>query len=180
MSPYQAEGVGKVINIFGAMANSPALMEMYDLVETHLANNSNLDNEIRQAIHLTVAAVNDCGYCQAAYTGTAKAAGFQEEETIEIRRGSLSAHPKLDALLNLSRQIADNRGMLTTRCGGEPWRRDGRRRRSSTHTPKWSVPSSPTTSTTGSAPSSISPNPRRLEVTGIIFTASRLETPGSA
>lgn len=54
---HQAERLGRVINIFGAMANSPSLMEMYDLVESHLAKNSNLDNATRQAIHLTVAAV---------------------------------------------------------------------------------------------------------------------------
>lgn len=109
---HQAERIGKVINIFGAMANSPALMEMYDLVETHLAKNSNLDNATRQAIHLAVAAVNDCGYCQAAYTGAARAAGFEDEECMRIRQGSLSSHPRLDALLALSRQIADNRGYV--------------------------------------------------------------------
>lgn len=109
---HQAERVKKVINIFGAMANSPALMQMYDLVETHLAKNSNLDNATRQAIHLTVAAVNDCGYCQAAYTGAAQAAGFTEKDCIQIRRGDLSADPELDALLALSRQIADNRGYV--------------------------------------------------------------------
>ena len=108
----QAERVGKVINIFGAMANSPLLMEMYDLVETHLAKNSNLDNAARQAIHLTVAAVNDCDYCQAAYTGAALAAGFDLEETVEIRRGKVHGDPKLTALLTLCRQVADNRGWV--------------------------------------------------------------------
>lgn len=108
----QARRVGKVINIFGAMANSPALIEMYDLVESHLAENSNLDNATRQAIHLSVAAVNECGYCQAAYTGAATAAGFDEEETIAIRQGRLPDDPKLEALLSLCRQIADNRGYV--------------------------------------------------------------------
>lgn len=68
----QSERVGKAINIFGGMANSPTLMDMYDLVETHLSKNSNLDDATRQAIHLTVAAVNDCDYWQAAYTGAAR------------------------------------------------------------------------------------------------------------
>ncbi len=103
---------GQVINIFGAMANSPALMNVYDLVESHLAEHSNLDNATRQAIHLTVAAVNDCDYCQAAYTGAAKRAGFTVEETIAIRQGALPDHPKLQALIALTRQIADNRGQV--------------------------------------------------------------------
>lgn len=108
----QAKRVGKIINIFGAMANSPVLMNVYDLVETHLAEHSNLDNAARQAIHLTVATVNDCDYCQAAYTGAAKRAGFNINETIAIRQGALPDHPKLQALLTLSRQIADNRGYV--------------------------------------------------------------------
>lgn len=108
----QSERVGKVIGIFGGMANSPTLMEMYDLVETHLAKNSNLDNATRQAIHLTVAAVNDCDYCQSAYTGAAKAAGFDVDETVQIRQGRVEGQPKLTALLVLCRQIADNRGWV--------------------------------------------------------------------
>ncbi|MEX1004543.1 MAG: carboxymuconolactone decarboxylase family protein [Acidimicrobiia bacterium] len=109
---HQAVRVGKVINIFGTMANSPALMNVYDLVESHLAEHSTLDNATRQAIHLTVAAVNDCDYCQAAYTGAAKSAGFTVEETIAIRQGALGDHPKLQALITLTRQIADNRGYV--------------------------------------------------------------------
>ena len=109
---HQAARVGKVINIFGTMANSPALMNIYDLVESQLAEHSNLDDATRQAIHLTVAAVNDCDYCQAAYTGAAKRAGFTVDETIAIRQGALSGHPKLQPLITLTRQIADNRGYV--------------------------------------------------------------------
>jgi AhpD family alkylhydroperoxidase len=94
------------------MANSPVLMEMYDIVETHLAKNSNLDNATRQAIHLTVAAVNDCAYCQSAYTGAAVAAGFALDETVQIRQGAVRGKAKLTALLTLARQIADNRGWV--------------------------------------------------------------------
>ncbi len=102
----------RAINIFGAMANSPALINVYDLFESHLAEHSNLDNATRQAIHLTVAAVNDCDYCQAAYTAAAKRAGFTVEEAIAIRQGALPDKPKLQALITLTRQIADNRGYV--------------------------------------------------------------------
>jgi AhpD family alkylhydroperoxidase len=108
----QATRVGTVINIFGTMANSPALMNVYDLVESYLAEHSTLDDATRQAIHLTVAAVNDCDYCQAAYTGAAKRAGFTVDETIAIRQGALPDHPRLQALMTLTRQIADNRGYV--------------------------------------------------------------------
>jgi alkylhydroperoxidase family enzyme len=63
----QAKRVGRVLNIHGAMANSPALIGLYDVMETHLAENSSLDNATRQAIHLAVSAANECDYCQVAY-----------------------------------------------------------------------------------------------------------------
>jgi uncharacterized peroxidase-related enzyme len=106
------ERVGKVINIFGAMAHAPALLEMYASTENLLREESSLDERTRQAIHLTVAAVNDCEYCQAAYTGAAKQAGFDVEETKQIRRGELPQDDKLTALLGVAREIAANTGYV--------------------------------------------------------------------
>lgn len=106
----QSERVGKVLNIFGAMAHAPALINLYDTVETLLSEQSSLEPATREAIHLTVAAVNDCGYCQAAYTGSAKKAGFSEEQTIRIRDGEVTDDDELSALLSLARGIAADRG----------------------------------------------------------------------
>lgn len=66
----QGERVGKVINIFAEMAHAPALLKMYATTEQLLREESSLDEATRRAIHLTVANVNACAYCQAAYTGT--------------------------------------------------------------------------------------------------------------
>lgn len=106
----QSERVGKTINIFGAMAHSPAVIGLYDAAENLLSERSHLDAKIREAIHLTVANVNECSYCQAAYTGAAKATGFSEEETIQIRKGEVEGDKKLTALLAIAREIADNKG----------------------------------------------------------------------
>jgi len=57
------------------MAHAPALLEMYARTEQLLRDESSLDERTRQAIHLTGANVNECGYCQAAYTGAARPAG---------------------------------------------------------------------------------------------------------
>lgn len=108
----QAQRVGRVLNIYGAMANSPALIELYDLVETHLAENSSLDNATRQAIHLAVSAVNECDYCQVAYGGAARAAGFEALQITQIREGNVAGRARLTALLTLCRQIAENRGWV--------------------------------------------------------------------
>ena len=108
----QSERVGKTINIFGAMAHSPALIGAYDAVETVLAERTSLDPAVRPALHLTVANVNQCGYCQAAYTGAAKGAGYTEEQTFEIRRGKLAGDDRLTALLTFAREIAERQGYV--------------------------------------------------------------------
>lgn len=86
----QSQRVGKTINIFGAMAHSPAVIGLYDAVEGYLAENSSLDSATRAAIHLTVANVNDCSYCQAAYTSAAKASGFSEAQNRTLGRSCSS------------------------------------------------------------------------------------------
>jgi AhpD family alkylhydroperoxidase len=106
----QSERVGKTINIFGAMAHSPAVMGLYDAAEQVLGDHSSHDRRIREAIHLTVANVNECDYCQAAYTGAAKAQGFSEEETVQIRRGTVEGDAKLTALLVFARELAATKG----------------------------------------------------------------------
>ncbi len=106
----QTQRIGRTLNIFGAMANAPALIGMYDAVESLLASESSLGEPARQAIHLTVAAVNACDYCQAAYSGAARAQGFTLEQTIEIRQGFVSGRDDLTALLTVARAVADGRG----------------------------------------------------------------------
>jgi AhpD family alkylhydroperoxidase len=108
----QSARVGKAINIFGAMAHSPALIGLYDAAEQVLSERSNLDARTREAIHLTVANVNACEYCQAAYTGSARKQGFSKAETLEIRRGVVDGDEKLTALLGYAREIAGTKGWV--------------------------------------------------------------------
>ncbi len=108
----QSKRVGKTINIFGAMAHSPALIGAYDAVEDVLAERTNLPAAVRPALHLTVANVNDCTYCQAAYTGSAKGVGYTDEQTLDIRRGKLPGDDKLTALLTFAREIAARNGWV--------------------------------------------------------------------
>jgi AhpD family alkylhydroperoxidase len=106
----QSVRVGKTINIFGAMAHSPAVMNLYDSAENLLGDVSNLDAATREAIHLTIANVNECDYCQAAYTGAAKKNGFSEDQTVQIRKGAVDGDDKLTALLAVAREIGGNKG----------------------------------------------------------------------
>jgi AhpD family alkylhydroperoxidase len=83
---------------------------LYDAAEELLAERSHLDAATREAIHLTVANVNDCSYCQAAYTGSAKQQGFDDEQAVQIRTGHLEGDARLTALLAVAREIAADKG----------------------------------------------------------------------
>lgn len=101
---------GTTLNIFGAMASSPTVINAFLAFEGAVADNTSLDQRTREAIHLTVANVNECSYCQGAYTMAAKGAGFDEEQTKQIRRGAVDGDDKLTALLSLAREIATSKG----------------------------------------------------------------------
>lgn len=106
------ERVGKTLNIFGEMAHAPLVLDTYVQLEGRLASESSLDQKTRSAIHLTVANVNECDYCQAAYTGTAKAAGFSDDDAIAIRSSTIDAGGKLGTALAVARQVAANKGYV--------------------------------------------------------------------
>ncbi|MFW6100109.1 MAG: carboxymuconolactone decarboxylase family protein [Bacteroidota bacterium] len=62
-----------------------------------------------QAGLLAVAQVNQCNYCLSAHTAAAKMLRFSEQDTIELRKGTID-DPKLMALTQLLREITIRRG----------------------------------------------------------------------
>ncbi len=100
---------GKVLNIHGAMAHSPAVLETYVAMQQVLADKGALDKKLREVVALAVGNVDECSYCQAAHTLGGKAVGLSEQDTIEIRRGQVP-DPKLGALVTLVREQAGNVG----------------------------------------------------------------------
>ena len=100
---------GKVLNIHGEMAHSPAVLHTYVAVQDVLREHGTLDAATREAIALAVGNEDGCEYCQAAHTRAGSAAGLSDDQMLGIRRGT--AHdPKLDALLRLAREYAANVG----------------------------------------------------------------------
>ena len=119
---------GKVLNIHGAMAHSPAVLETYVAIQRVLEDTGTLDKRLREVIALAVANVDECSYCQAAHTAGGKAAGLSEQETIDIRRGQVD-DPKLQALVTLVREQAGERRPRAGQhlAGGDRRRLDRRR-----------------------------------------------------
>lgn len=106
-----AETYGMTLNVFGEMAHAPALLNGFAALERQLVEHSSLSPRTRAALHLAVAAENECDYCQAAYTQEATSAGISQEETKAIRRGDLA--DELDPLLAVGRELVARRGWLT-------------------------------------------------------------------
>ncbi|WP_294566176.1 carboxymuconolactone decarboxylase family protein [uncultured Arthrobacter sp.] len=107
-----AQKFGKVLNIHGAMAHSPAVLQSYVALQQVIGDYGTFDSRTREAIALVVGNVDECSYCQSAHTMGAKAAGLSEDQTIAIRKGSIDFDPKLTALLELTRQSTANKGAV--------------------------------------------------------------------
>ncbi|EXF23843.1 alkylhydroperoxidase [Nesterenkonia sp. AN1] len=101
---------GKVLNIHGAMATSPVVLQAYVALQQVIEDYGTFDAKTREAIALAVGNVDECTYCQSAHTQGAKAAGLSEEQTIAIRRGEVDFDPKLAALLQVAREATAEKG----------------------------------------------------------------------
>jgi AhpD family alkylhydroperoxidase len=74
---------------------------------------TSLNNKEKEIINLIVSQINECTYCLAAHTAIGKMNGFDDEQIIELRRGSASFDIKFDALVKLASEIIKNRGTIT-------------------------------------------------------------------
>lgn len=63
----------------------------------------------REAIFLAVSEVNQCVYCLRAHTAIGKLNGFSEEQTIQLRNGTIP-HKKLNVITRLAASISKQRG----------------------------------------------------------------------
>ena len=64
-------------------------------------------------IDLAISQVNGCSYCQAAHTAIAQMNGFNEAQTIELRKGQASWDSKTDALAKIAKELAESRGRVS-------------------------------------------------------------------
>lgn len=101
--------MGKIPNLYATIGySSSALKAMMD-TEAALSSDSSFSAKEREAINLIVSQVNNCDYCLAAHSITAKLRGFTEEDTIAIRKAQYS-DAKLNAAILLAQSITSNKG----------------------------------------------------------------------
>lgn len=101
--------MGKIPNLYATIGySSSALKAMLD-TEASLSTDSSFSAKEREAINLIVSQVNNCDYCLAAHTMIAKMRGYNEEDTIAIRKAQYH-DAKLNAVILLAQSIASNKG----------------------------------------------------------------------
>lgn len=98
--------MGTLLNIHAEMAHSPVVLASYAGMQQAIAEHGTFDAPTREAIALTVGAVDGCDYCQSAHTLGGKAAGLDADAMLAIRAGRPSGDDKLDALLAVVRESA--------------------------------------------------------------------------
>lgn len=101
------KGFGVVPNLYATFALSETALATYLALQNA---KSSLSGKAREVVNLVVSQVNECEYCLAAHTILGKKNGFTDEQIIEIRHGHVSFDVKLDALVRLTKGIAQSRG----------------------------------------------------------------------
>lgn len=103
------KSLGFVPNLYATLAHSETALANYLALQSV---KTSLNAREREVINLVVSQINECQYCLAAHTALGKKNGFSEAEIIEIRRGRASFDAKLDALAQMVRSVAVNRGRV--------------------------------------------------------------------
>lgn len=101
--------VGFVPNIYATYALSDYALSKYI---TFSNGKTSLTGKQKEAVYLITSQVNGCNYCKAAHTAGGKQHGFTDDQLLEIRSGSASFDPKLDAVVKLARGIAEKKGQI--------------------------------------------------------------------
>ena len=101
------KNVGFVPNLYATFAHSESALGNY---LTFQNGKSSLKAKEREVVNLVVSQINECLYCQSAHTALGKMNGFTDEQILELRGGSASFDPKLDALVKVAKAITETKG----------------------------------------------------------------------
>ncbi len=102
---------GKIPNLLGTMAQSPAVLQAYLGFNQALGGGS-LGAKLREQIALAVSSVNGCEYCVAAHTAIGRSVGL-DDEALGASLHGLSGDPKTEAALEFARRVVSERGWVT-------------------------------------------------------------------
>jgi uncharacterized peroxidase-related enzyme len=107
------KGFGFIPNLMATFAESPVVLEGYMTLDT-IWNKGTLSPSERQLILLTASVENNCDYCKAAHSTIAKGMLKVSPEVVKaIREKSVGPNAKINALVNLTRELVAERGQAS-------------------------------------------------------------------
>ena len=102
--------LGRVPNLYRAMANSPKGLAAYLAFRGALQNGA-LDNKMCERIALLTAELNSCDYCVAAHSFRGQKIGLSVKDLNDTRL-AISDSPKIHAALAFVVELIDGRGVV--------------------------------------------------------------------
>ncbi|MGH9748715.1 MAG: carboxymuconolactone decarboxylase family protein [Candidatus Polarisedimenticolia bacterium] len=103
--------LGFVPNLYGVLAESPALLKGYTTLAAGFEGCS-LSAAERQVVLLTTSFENGCDYCMAAHSAIARMQHVPEGIVAAVRDGATISDPKLEALRGFTRELVRRRGWV--------------------------------------------------------------------
>jgi uncharacterized peroxidase-related enzyme len=104
--------LGFVPNIFGVLAESPAALAAFAVLNTQFARSSFSPTE-RELIELTVSTENLCGYCVAGHSAFAAGQGVDDQIVRAVREGEPVPDGRLEILRRFTQAMVRKRGMVS-------------------------------------------------------------------
>jgi len=103
--------LGRVPNLYAALANGPAALAGYLAMRDHLAKGV-LKVRLREQLALLIAQENTCTYCVSAHTMRGHRLGMTDEELARTRQG-VDDDPHTAAVLTITKKIMRTGGRVT-------------------------------------------------------------------
>ncbi|MET7029497.1 carboxymuconolactone decarboxylase family protein [Sediminicola luteus] len=103
---------GMIPNLHGVLAESPGILEAYQMLH-NLFQNSSFNNDELTVVWQTINVEHGCHYCVPAHTGIAHMMKVDEEITEALRNRTAMPNEKLQTLHETTLSIVRNRGNVT-------------------------------------------------------------------
>ncbi len=106
---------GMIPNLYGFMANAPALLDVYQYGIDQFRARSGFSAVEQEVVLLSISFENGCESCMAAHSVIAyKMSRVPQEVTDAIRKGQISPDERLEALSRFTRLMVQTRGRSST------------------------------------------------------------------
>jgi uncharacterized peroxidase-related enzyme len=114
------KGFGFIPNLMATFANSPAALNAYLSMEAVWEKQSTLTPKERQMVLLTASVENHYNYCKAAHSTVLKGMMKVDAAIVNaIREKKVLSDSKLDALVNFTRELVQERGYVSENVKAE-------------------------------------------------------------